>query len=92
MILSSTSGAYRVGTVPRSARLWPECAGPFGAVALTQLLDPEAGEVVIAGDLAFAAPFQLCRETGAYYVLKPDTCRGHIVQVQVRQCSNLSRY
>ena len=50
-------GAYRVRTVPRSARVWPECAGPFGGVALTQLLHPVAGDVVIAGDLAFAAPF-----------------------------------
>src|ERR1700758_2486242 len=88
-------GTDRAGIVVGAARVRFERRRALGLVAFDQLLDPVAGDVVLAGDLAFAAPFQhrggddklrlrhgrpprlkrcqLCRETAANYVVKPDT-------------------
>ena len=84
-----------------AARVRLERRRAFGFVAFDQLLHPVAADVVIAGDLAFAAAFQhdsgddscafdmanlpgvtrcqLCRETAAKYVVKPDTAGGTVI-------------
>src|ERR1700746_3897763 len=51
-------GADRVSMVVRASGAWLKRHRPVGVVAADQLVYPVPGELVVAGDLAFAAPFE----------------------------------
>src|ERR1700757_4038263 len=51
-------GADRVSMVVRASGAWLKHHRPAGVVAADQLVYPVPGKPVVAGDLAFAAPFE----------------------------------